>query len=140
MNNNLNNIDMKFDPITGQPIQNITQQPINSTIQNTQPLVANQTTVNNNITEPQQINQQPQEQNMHLEQNQINQDNIIQNQMLNIPTVEQQHQDFINNIQFMNQEKKEEKKEGINLVFVIFLFIIILLSILFLFPILLKYS
>ena len=63
----------------------------------------------------------------------------IQNELQAIPTVEQGSNAFINNVQSMNQEKKEEKKEGVNFVFIIILFIIILATILFLFPLLLDY-
>ena len=69
----------------------------------------------------------------------INQEIQIQSQLQNIPTVEQNKEQFINNVQSMNQEKKEEKKEGISFVFIAILFIVILVSIVFLFPILSKY-
>lgn len=59
---------------------------------------------------------------------------IMQNELQNIPTVEQGKQDFINNIQSSNEEKLEEKKDSNKYVFAIVLFIVILLSIYFLFP------
>lgn len=109
MNSNTNN-NINFDPMTGQPIQNTNNQP------NTNQQIINQSNIE------QQINQQQ-----------------IQTQLQNIPTVEQNHQQFINNVQTINQEKKEEPKEGINFVFIIVLFIIMLGAIYFLFPLLAKY-
>lgn len=84
-------------------------------------------------------NEQPQITNQPLNQNSINQQVQIQNQLQSIPTVDQNKEQFIDNIQSANIEKKEEKKEGINLIFVIILFVIILVSIYFLFPLLAKY-
>ena len=63
----------------------------------------------------------------------------IQSELKNIPNVDQDKQSFINNVESMNNEKKEEKKEGINFAFIIILFAIILAAILFLFPFLLNY-
>ena len=131
MNNNMN-----FDPMTGQPIQK------NQTEINTQEVTQS------NLVE-QQINQQPNEQVIKqttiVEQNEqqpISEQQInaqIQTQLQSIPTVEQNEQQFINNVQTMNQEKKEETKEGVNFVFIIVLFVIILAAIYFLFPLLSKY-
>ena len=56
-----------------------------------------------------------------------------------IPTAGQSTQEFINNTQSMTSEKKEENKGKVNYAFVIILFIIILASIFFLFPYLLKH-
>lgn len=64
---------------------------------------------------------------------------LIQNELQTIPTVEQNSEQFINNVQTQTQEKIEEKKEGISMVFIIILFIVILVSIYFLFPLLAKY-
>lgn len=70
---------------------------------------------------------------------QVKDDYKIQTELQNIPTVEQNKEQFINNVQTMNKERKEEKKEGVNFVFVIVLFVVILAAIYFLFPILNKY-
>lgn len=113
------NSNIKFDPMTGQPIQVSDDKvvpPVNQSIQTD--------------------NQTP---NTTLAQPDNNQQTQIQNQMQNIPTVEQNKQDFINNVQSINNQKKEEKKEGINFVFIIIMFIVILAVIYFLFPLLLKY-
>lgn len=131
MNNNA-----KFDPMTGQPLQNNTPQQVTEN----RPVAQQQPVVPNNIS--QQVESIEQNQNPVIEQPQTN--NIIQEaqpqvQLQSIPTVEQNKQDFINNVQSMNQEKKEEKNEGINFVFIIVLFVIILAAILFLFPILVDY-
>ena len=58
-----------------------------------------------------------------------------------IPTIEQSESDFINNAQAISTETKEEEKSegGLNYTFFIVLFIIVLLSIFFLFPIITKY-
>lgn len=63
----------------------------------------------------------------------------IKDQLQNIPTVEQNKQDFINNVQNMNQEITEKKSDNINFGFIIILFVIILAVMYFLFPILIKY-
>lgn len=73
------------------------------------------------------------------QQTSLTQELQIQNELQNIPTVEQDTQSFINNVQTLNGEKKEEKKEGVNFIFIIILFIVILASIFFLFPLLLDY-
>lgn len=116
MNNNIN-----FDPMTGKPLQNNTHS--NTTIQQ----------VNGEQISPQPNNINVQQIYPHQEI----QTNVQQVNLQNVPTVEQNKQDFINNVQLMNQEKKEEKKEGINFVFIIVLFVVILISIYFLFPLLL---
>lgn len=112
MNNNVN-----FDPMTGQPIHKNNQQPV--------------------------VNEQPQVNNQALNQNSmqpnINQETQIQSQLQSIPTVEQNKEQFIGNVQSTNIEKKEEKKEGVNFIFIIILFVIILVAIYFLFPLLAKY-
>jgi len=58
--------------------------------------------------------------------------------MQTIPTVEQSKQEFINNTQTNSSVKKEEKKDGPNIAFIVILFVIIFASIFFLFPYLLK--
>ncbi len=126
---------MRFDPMTGQPINNtnttvVPNMPNNTTVQNQNFQINQDTqTIQNQPIQQQPINQQS------FESTMINQIN----QMQSIPTVDQSKQDFINNTQNINAEKKEEKKQGINYVFIIILFIIIFAAIFFLFPILLKY-
>ena len=114
MNNNMN-----FDPMTGKPIQNNEQtitpannEPTVSVEPQIEPQINNQTVINNGAQ--------------------------IQNELQSIPTVEQDKEAFINNVQTINQEKIEEKKDGVNFTFIIILFIIILGTIYFLFPILFK--
>jgi len=137
----------KFDPMTGQPIQPNNVQP------SVQPVVPNmvQPEVQNiptNVMEPVQPVIEPK-----IEQvNVVEEPKVIENssttpevqtntqaQLENIPTVEQGKQEFINNAQAMNTEKKEEKKEGVNFWFVLIMFGVILAAIFFLFPFLLKY-
>lgn len=76
---------------------------------------------------------------VHAANDTVTQQVQIQTELQNIPTVDQNKQQFMNNIQSINQEKNEEKKEGINFVFIIILFVVILAAIYFLFPILLNY-
>ena len=122
----MNNNQMNFDPMTGQPINNnpVPTAPVNP-IPNVQPIPIEQqvTTI-----ESQPIIQQP------TNNTYIN----PQQQMQGIATVEQDKQQFIQNTQASTVVKKEEKKEGPNIGFIITLFIIILASILFLFPYLMK--
>lgn len=128
----MNNNQMRFDPMTGQPINNI----------NTNTNMNNNSVPNQNIQNPQtyqQVNQNT------IQQPTVNQQ-TFQNAMINeqvqmqsIPTVDQTKQEFINNTQNMNTEKKENKKEGVNYLFIIILFAIMFAAIFFLFPILLKY-
>ena len=69
----------------------------------------------------------------------IDQEIQIKNELQNIPTVEQDAQEFINKVQAQSQEKKDDKKDGINFVFIILLFAVILAIVIFLFPVLLNY-
>lgn len=123
----MNNNQMNFDPMTGQPITRIpnTNNIPNNVIQ------SNNTIESNNISNSNQINP-------NLNQNTQSMQNTIVNQMQSIPTVDQSKQAFIDNTQSMTSEKKNEKKEGINYTFIIILFVIILASIFFLFPYIFK--
>lgn len=118
----MNNNQTNFDPVTGQPInQNNQVQPpvvpldeitpvepiVSDTIQPVQPVP----TVDN-----------------------YDYMNTTQQLIQNTPTVEQSKQDFIDTTQTMTTPKQEEKKDGPNITFIIILFVIILASILFLFP------
>lgn len=127
----MNNNQMNFDPMTGQPINQNTNSVNNNVVPNTlrqdsiQP--TNQAQQVNTLEPAQQIQPTP-----------VNNIMNTQQQIQNIPTVEQSKQEFINNTQANNTVKKEEKKEGPNIIFIIVLFVIIFASILFLFPYLLK--
>ena len=121
----MNNNQMNFDPMTGQPI--------NQNINNM-----------NNVAVPNQVQQVytqpiPPVQPVPTVEPVPTVDNIVntQQQMQNIPTVEQSKQEFINNTQANNTVKKEEKKDGPNIAFIVILFVIIFAAILFLFPYLL---
>jgi len=113
MNNNMN-----FDPMTGLPINK-------NLIDDEQQLQKEQQIIHEDIN--------------YIPANDSNHEEEIKNQLQNIPTVEQKKEDFINNTQTINQVKKDEKKKGINFAFIIILFLIILATIYFLFPLLLKY-
>lgn len=133
MNNNIN-----FDPVTGQPIQNeqpqFTTEPSNTQqpVENFQAQIADGKLSDEMMPTMEPINQPLQETS--------NEQNIQpQDQLHTIPVVGQNQQDFINNSQTVNQEKSEEKKEGISITFVIILFVIMLVAIYFLFPLLSKY-
>lgn len=117
--------------------QNISQQNSDTVLKPITPIAVVDTEVSDNTSSVNQI--QPENNNTTQSQLSTNKEIKIQNELQNIPTVEQDTQAFINNVQSMNVEKKEEKKEGVNFVFIIVLFIIILSTILFLFPILLDY-
>ena len=107
----MNNNEFNFDSVTGQYInQNI----------------------NNGITT------QYQNDSAHTITPTINDLQTNQQQMQNIPTVEQTPQVFINNTQVNSMDEKLEKKDGPNITFIIILFAIIFASIFFLFPYLLK--
>ena len=153
----MNNNGMNFDPQTGQPINNIsnvpqfsndnvnnlnnynqanptTQQVVNNA-QNINP-APNQPVVNTDVVNTQQqpvnvsVNNQP---NMGSQPVQVAGGS---NNISNIPTIEQSNQSFVANTQAVSMEKTEEKKKGINYLFVIILFIIVLVSIFVLFPLL----
>lgn len=106
INNNVNNNEPKFDPVTGQPI-NIQEQPV------VEQQIANVEAPNTGIN--------------------------IQQQMQTIPNVDQNQQVFLNNSQANNEEKKENNSDSSNITFLVIIFIIIFAAILFLFPILTKY-
>ena len=113
-----NNVEMNFDPMTGEPINNnqnnnISQQNIPVILPETNPMVN-------------QVIPQEQLQNVNVQPIQT------------IPTIEQSKEQFINNTQNISETKKEEKKEGVNYIFIIVLFIIIFAAIFFLFPYLLE--
>ena len=109
----MNNNQMNFDPITGQPIN----QNVNDTVQ------------------PQPVPPVQPEQSIQPVQQEVVVNNPINiQQMQNIPTVEQSKQEFINNTQANNAVKKEEKKDGPNITFIVILFVIIFAAIFFLFP------
>ena len=110
--------EMKFDPMTGQPLnQNENSIEKTSNEQGTVAIdpietVAVESTPDNNIS--------------------------TQQQLQNIPTVEQDKQNFISNTQANSTAKEEEKKDGPNIAFIVIMFIIIFAAIFFLFPFLLK--
>ncbi|MBQ9072492.1 MAG: hypothetical protein IJY25_04990 [Bacilli bacterium] len=125
----MNNNQMNFDPMTGQPINNnqVSQQNIPIVgLEQSETVVQSQPQVTPTV-QPQ-VTQQP-----------VQTNTVIQQPMQNVPTVEQSKQDFINNTQALTPEKKEEKKNGVNYTFIIILFIAIFVAIFFLFPLLLDY-
>ena len=68
----------------------------------------------------------------------VQQNQIVQEQMRSIPTVEQNAQQFMDNTQATTVVKKEEKKKGPNIILIIVLFAVIFAAILFLFPYILE--
>ena len=151
----MNNNQVSFDPMTGQPINNTNsvanqlamQQPAQSVVQQSvtqQPVQpATQQPVQPTIQQNDQINVPNLNENPNatisvapsIEQPQpIN----IQQQLSAIPTVDQNPQQFVNNTQATNVVKKEEKKEGPNIAFIVIIFVIIFAAIFFLFPYLLE--
>lgn len=138
----MNNNQMNFDPITGQPINQNTNNIDNNVVHNT----LEQDNINNvqqvPITETTQTIQNTQSvaniTTQEVSTDLVNNNVLPQQQMQNIPTVDQDKQEFINNTQANSAAKKEEKKDGPNIVFIIILFIIIFAAIFFLFPYLQK--
>ena len=128
----MNNNQINFDPMTGQPIDNNNN--INNQVQN--------------LNQQQQVNLQNLNNNQNL--NEVApvmpavasieqpQTNNIQQQLSSIPTIEQNAEQFVNNTQATNTIKKEEKKEGPNIAFIVIIFAIIFAAIFFLFPYLLE--
>ena len=120
----MNNNQINFDPMTGQPINSNPEpsSPVNSfpNVQTVQPIPV--------PVEPQSTIMQP------TNSAYIN----PQQQMQSIATVEQNMHQFIQNTQANNTVKKEEKKDGPNIGFIITLFVIILGAILFIFPYLME--
>lgn len=149
MNNNAN-----FDPITGQPINQNNNIPNVQTIDSTvgqvmSEMPALESTVEQtmSVVQPSDttiVQEIPELQPLDTSNEIINVDNSIQtniqDELRNIPTIEQDKQDFINNVQTANQEKKEEKKDKNNLLFIIIAAVVLLLAIYFLFPLLLNYT
>ena len=134
----MNNNQLNFNPTTGEPINNVNTNAmpnINHQQMQTQPTVGQQTVPNQGSAQPLASPlQTPTMENIKQDNQNIN----IQQQMQSIPTVDQNAQQFINNTQASNTVKKEEKKDGPNIVFIVILFIIIFAAIFFLFPYLLN--
>lgn len=156
----MDNNGMKFDPMTGKPLEQTTN--TNNTpntngtnnLNNVQNINNMNTTQNINTTNATMPNGQvlngitgsvsptvqPNLVDTSVVQNIQSQSNMVNqiNQMQSIPTVDQSREAFIDNTQSMTAEKNEAKKSSVNYVFVIILFIIIFASIFFLFPFLFK--
>ena len=150
------NNGMKFDPMTGKPLnqENNSSNTADISNQNTtsnqvisEPTVATsnsiqQPNLQGNVQQPA-VGVKPQMQQVQPQQDteniNINSAANVQQQMQSIPTVDQNRQEFINNTQASNVVKKQEKKSGPNIVFIVILFIIIFAAIFFLFPYLLEH-
>ena len=131
----MNNNQTNYNPNLGQPINNINP----NVGMNPQPIYPNLegTAQQQQPTQipPQPVMPQPQIQPEYVN----NKPNVdISKQMQNIPTVEQNPQTFMDNTQAANTIKKEEKKEGPNILFIVVLFAIIFAAIFLLFPYLLN--
>lgn len=137
----MDNRQMNFDPMTGEPIvqnENIdntatTQQAQTENIQVVSTPQVESTNETNQVTQTE-VTQST----ANTQQQTIENVNSIQQQMQNIPTVEQNKQDFISNTQADSTAKEEVKKDGPNITFIVIMFLIIFASIFFLFPYLLK--
>ena len=150
INNNLNG-QPSLDSTSGQALNNnlndqasFYQQFDNSgtasvsAIENSQIFPSENLVTQNQPVLTNEVNIQPQTEIIPIQQAQDINALSTQQQMQNIPTVEQSKQDFISNTQAISEEKKEEKKDEPNIAFIIILFVIIFASIFFLFPFLLK--
>ena len=120
----MQNNQMNFDPMTGQPINQ------NNTI------ISNQVPLQNSTVQP--VPTQITQTDINLSTQPVNNTLNVQQQIQNIPTIEQSKQDFINKTQANNTVKNEEKKDRPNILFIAILFIIIFAAIFFLFPYLLQ--
>lgn len=112
----MDNNDAKFDPITGEPINNKTE------------VQQSESTVNQNISTDLEINQ-----------NQSTDTASVQKNLQSIATVDQSNENFINNAQTESNEKVESSDGKMNFTFIIILFALIFAAIFFLFPIISKY-
>lgn len=122
----MNNNQMNFDPMTGQPInQNTNNANVIPTSGIATPMYQTNTPVQPENTKN--INSVVQPTTGNAQQ-------LIQS----IPTIEQSKHEFIDNTQANILDKKEDKKDSPNITFIIILFIIILAAIFFLFPYLQK--
>lgn len=126
----MNNNQVNFDPITGQPINQIMNTNDNIITNN----ISTQTIVETELPIQSISTNQIQSENLETQNNTTNTQQLIQS----TPLVEQTKQDFINNVQVNSTSKKDEKKDGPNIVFIIILFVIIFGAIFFLFPYLQK--
>lgn len=136
----MDNNKMNFDPMTGLPISQT------NNMNELQPNIPVQNNIDNSNLQYQNIPLPTQEVNTQTYQNTLidtetvnNPNDNIQQQIQNIPTVEQSKTEFINNVNVsVNETKKEDKKDGPNITFIIILFAIIFASVFFLFPYLLE--
>ena len=147
MNNNDNN-NMNFNPFTGEPLvmpslddmrQDLDNTTVNTMAEEPIAMPSLDNMHQENLNTLNEMSYQAPIQNIETTQIDPMQETYIQRELENIPTVDQSEEKFINNVQTINQEKKEEKKEGINFIFIIVLFALLLAAVLVLFPFLLKY-
>lgn len=127
----MDNNQMNFDPMTGQPINQNTN---NSMVPNDEMTIPmQQNNIQNSVTtQTENVN------NINLAPSIEPSITNVQHSIQNIATVEQSKQEFIETTQANSLAKKEEKKDGPNIVFIIILFVIIFAAIFFLFPYLQK--
>lgn len=123
----MENNQMNFDPITGQPINQNTDNTNGATIPTQENTIQNANAIQEENANIPNITQTVGTTTINPQQT-----------MQNIPTIEQSKQEFINNTQANSTATKEEKKDGPNIAFIVILFIIIFASIFFLFPYLFK--
>lgn len=133
----MNNNQIKFDPMTGQPIQpqNNGNEGVNNNqninnIPNIQPINVQNNNIPNQVI---QNNSMPQ-----VNTDQMNNSQNVMNQMQNIATVDQSKEAFINNTQATVKDNTGDNAPKVNYVFVAIIFIIIFAAIFFLFPYLQK--
>ena len=128
----MDNSQMNFDPMTGQPINQNTNNS-NMVPNNGMTIPTEQNNIQSSVpTQTESVN------NINVTPSIEPSITNVQQSMQNIATVEQSKQEFIENTQANSSAKKEEKKDGPNIAFIIILFVIIFAAILFLFPYLQK--
>ena len=123
----MNSEKTSFDPMTGQPINNVNNQDQDSNIV--------QTNVEENTTTDQDSNN-----NDDTKDNKsVSEKEVVNPNVQSIATVDQPSEQFINNVQTDVEKQNTEKKEKANYFFIVILFIVIFAAIFFLFPLLSKF-
>ena len=134
----MNDNQANFDAATGQSINNPQNNGSNNINNSGSNIDSNKVNVTNNSTEvnvSQTIQQQPIQQ-QPIQQQSVQQQPVSQNNLQSIATVDQSSEDFINNVQKDTENSISKGEVTKSYFLIILLFIIVFVSIFFLFPIL----
>ena len=129
MNGNQSN----FDATTGQSINNPQNNGSNNINNSGSNIDSNKLNVTNNSTE---VNVSQPTQQQPIQQQPVQQQPVSQNNLQSIATVDQSSEDFINNVQKDTENSISKGEVTKSYFLIILLFIIVFVSIFFLFPIL----